>query len=161
MSWTVLYLILSTPSLSVPGLVTTASGQGQMIIAIKELQGDDGQCPSVEARKRARNEIREIVISSFCRGPEWRRIAFIDMTDTNYDCPTGLNLTTYSKRTCGPSHIGEGYSSTTFNVGGSPYNRVCGRIRGYQFAATGAFGHDLRNIDSYYVDGVSHSWSKW
>ena len=32
---------------------------------------------------------------------------------------------------------------------------MCGRIRGYQFGATGAFGHNLRNIDSYYVDGVS------
>ena len=36
-----------------------------------------------------------------------------------------------------------------------PYNRVCGRIRGYQFGGTGAFGHRLSDIDSSYVDGVS------
>ena len=125
-----------------------------MTVPIKELQGgDDGQCPSVE---RARNEIRENVISSFCRGPEWKRVAFIDMTDISYDCPTGLNLTSHSKRTCGASHTTRGgCSSTAFSVGGLPYSRVCGRIRGYQFGVTGAFGHDLRDIDSYYVDGVS------
>jgi hypothetical protein len=32
---------------------------------------------------------------------------------------------------------------------------VCGRIRGYQFGGTGAFGYDVMDIDSYYVDGVS------
>ena len=154
MSWTVLYLIFSTFSLSAPFSVTRASAQGQMTVPIKELQGgDDGQCPSVE---RARNEIRETIISSFCRGPEWRRVAFINMTDTSYDCPTGLNLTTYSKRTCGRSHTtAGGCSSTTFSVGGLPYIRVCGRIRGYQFGPTGAFGHNISDIDSYYVDGVS------
>ena len=129
-----------------------------MTVPIKELQGsDDGQCPSVE---RARNEIRETVISSFCRGPEWRRIAFINMTDTSYNCPTGLNLTSYSKRTksCGRSHTTYGgCSSTTFSVGGLPYSRVCGRIRGYQFGRTGAFfsSYQLEGINSYYVEGVS------
>ena len=106
--------------------------------------------------ERARNEIRETVISSFCRGPEWRRVVFIDMTDTSYDCPAGFNLTSYSKRTCGASHSTRGgCSSTTFSVGGLLYSHVCGRIRGYQFGANGAFGHDLRDIDSYYVHGVS------
>jgi hypothetical protein len=32
---------------------------------------------------------------------------------------------------------------------------VCGRIRAYQFGETGAFGDDVRDIDSHYVDGVS------
>ena len=38
-----------------------------------------------------------------CNGSGWRRIAFINMTDISYNtyCPTGLNLTSYSKRTCG------------------------------------------------------------
>ena len=93
-----------------------------------------------------------------CNGtPGWRRVAFINMTDTSYNCPTGLNLTSYSKRTCGRSHTGSGCSSTTFSVGGLPYSRVCGRIRGYQFGATSAFYGASRGqgIDSYYVEGVS------
>ena len=85
-----------------------------------------------------------------------RHVAFINMTDTSYNCPTGLNLTSYSKRTCGRSHTTQGgCSSTTFSIGGLPYSRVCGRIRGYQFGGTGAFDLDSRDIDSYYVDGIS------
>ena len=67
----------------------------------------DLQCPSMEERERARNEIHlttHSVISSTCNGtPGWRRVAFINVTDTSYTCPTGLNLTLYSKRTCGHS----------------------------------------------------------
>ena len=127
---------------------------------------DDGQCPSAEAIERARNELHQIANSIIlaatghqlhtCNGtPGWRRIAFINMTDTSYNCPTGLNLTSYSKRTCGRSHTQGGCSSTTFSVGGLPYSRVCGRIRGYQFGGSDAFYNSTQGIDSYYVDGVS------
>ena len=88
-----------------------------------------------------------------CSGPGWRRVAFINMTDTSYNCPTGLNLTSYSKRTCGASLTTAGCSSTTFSVEGS-YSHVCGRIRGYQIGAVGGF-INAQGIDSYYVDGVS------
>ena len=133
--------------------------------------GDDGQCPSVEAIERARNELHQIANSIIlaatghqlhtCNGtPGWRRVAFINMTDTSYNCPTGLNLTSYPKRrTCGRSHTTRvGCSSTTFSVGGLPYSRVCGRIRGYQFGSTSAFwGYSSLNqrIDGYYIDGAS------
>ena len=66
-------------------------------------------------------------------GPGWRRVAFINMTDTSYNCPSGLSLASYSKRTCGRSHTTAGCSSTTFSVGDLPYSNVCGRIEGYQF----------------------------
>ena len=112
-------------------------------------------------RESARNEIYEIanaILATTCNGtPGWRRVAFINMTDTSYNYPTGLNLTSYSKRTCGRSHTSTlgGCSSTTFSVGGLPYSRVCGRIRGYQFGATSAFFRYTRGIGSYYVEGVS------
>ena len=117
--------------------------------------------------ERARNELHQITNSIIlattghqlhtCNGtPGWRRIAFINMTDTSYNCPTGLNLTSYSKRTCGRSHTIEGgCSSTTFSIGGLPYSRVCGRIRGYQFGGPDAFYRSTEGIDGYYVDGVS------
>ena len=166
MNWTVVYLIISVFSLSAPGSVIRIAS-GQIVIAgAKVLDGsDDGQCPSVEEGERARNEIDQAVGSVTvgeysCNGtPGWRRVAFINMTDTSYNCPTGLNLTSYSKRTCGRSHttIG-GCSSTTFSVGGLPYSRVCGRIRGYQFGgaiAFWAYANQNQGIDGYYVDGVS------
>ena len=153
--------LLSVLCLSAPGSVSIASGQVQ-VTDVKVLErGDDCQYPTMEERERARNEIHQIansvITSTVCNGtPGWRRVAFINMTDTSYNCPTGLNLTSYSKRTCGRSHTIEiGCSSTTFSVGGLPYSRVCGRIRGYQFGATDAFRWSNRSIDSYYVDGVS------
>ena len=147
--------------------VITASGRRQMI-DIKLLQAGDGrQCSPMEDREMVKREIFEIVKQSVqeiaasysytCNGtPGWRRVAYINMTDTNYNCPTGLNLTSYSKRTCGRSHTNSGgCSSTTFTVGGLPYSRVCGRIKGYQFGATSAFYRAVQGIDSYYVCGVS------
>ena len=152
--------------LSSPQSVIVASGQRQKTNVKVLERGGDWQCPSVEERETMRNEIHQIVNSAIlnatghthtCNGtPGWRRIAFINMTDTRYNCPTGLNLTSYSKRTCGRSHtIQGGCSSTTFNVGDLSYSRVCGRLRGYQRGGTGAFGHNISDIDSYYVEGVS------
>ena len=156
-----LNLILLRLSLG-PGLIIVVGGQGLVTNFIKVLdRGDGQQCASVEGRDRIRNEIDQIansaILATICNGtPGWRRVAFINMTDTSYNCPTGLNLTSYSKRTCGRSHTTQGgCSSTTFSVGGLPYSRVCGRIRGYQFGGPDAFYRHTEGIDSYYVDGVS------
>ena len=71
----------------------------------------------------------------------------------------GLNLTTYSRRTCGRAHSGSNScSSTTFSVGDSQYSRVCGRAQAYRFAHHVAFwGYHFarRGIDGQYVDGLS------
>ena len=144
-----------------PGLVIITSGQGRMT-DIKVLKsGNDWQCASVEEGERIRNEVRQVansaIASSICNGtPGWRRVAFINMTDTSYNCPTGLNLTSYSKRTCGRSHTTRGgCSSTIFGVGGLPYSSVCGRIRAYQFGSTDAFLQYTVGINSHYVAGIS------
>ena len=66
-------------------------------------EGGDGQCAPMEASEKVRNEIQRIVNSAIlattghqlhtCNGtPGWRRVAFINMTDTSYNCPAGLNL---------------------------------------------------------------------
>ena len=145
-----------------PGLIIVVSGQGLVTNFIKVLDRSDGQqCASAEERDRLIDQIAySTILASICNGtPGWRRVAFINMTDTSYNCPTGLNLTSYSKRTCGRSHTTwGGCSSTTFSVGGLPYSRVCGRIRGYQFGGGSAFwgyGNHNQGIDGYYVDGVS------
>ena len=142
--------------------VNTVSGQAQMV-DIKMLKGGDGGgCALKEERQRALDEIHQTVESLLenytCNGtPGWRRVAFINMTDTSYNCPTGLSLTSYSKRTCGRSHTNSGEcSSTTFIVGGLPYSRVlCGRIKGYQFGATIVFFTSNQDINNHYIEGVS------
>ena len=94
-----------------------------------------------------------------CGGPGWRRVVFLNMMNTSHVCPTGLNLTTYSRRTCGRAHSRSlSCSSTTFSVGGSQYSRVCGRALAYRFGHNYAFAGQRRHrpgIEGQYVDGLS------
>jgi len=90
----------------------------------------------------------------------WRRVVFLNMTNTSHVCPTGLNLTTHSRRTCGRAHSGHhSCSSTTFSVGGSQYSRVCGRALAYRFGWNYGFygyhGYQQQGINGQYVDGLS------
>ena len=94
-----------------------------------------------------------------CGGPGWRRVVFLDMTNTSHDCPSGLRLTSYSRRTCGRANSSQ-YScwSTTFSVGGSQYSRVCGRALAYQWGhnyAFFAYHHGNHGINDQYLDGLS------
>ena len=90
----------------------------------------------------------------------WRRVVYLDMTDPSTTCPSGWNMTGYSKRTCGRASDSEWYTcdSVTFSVVGQ-YSRVCGQIRAYQWGSTHAFTHYQHfrqtTIDDAYVDGVS------
>ena len=62
---------------------------------------------------------------------------------------------------CGRSSSGPSCDSVTFTTYGVRYQRVCGRVRGYQFASPDAFDEEHGscpapcNIDNNYVDGVS------
>ena len=90
----------------------------------------------------------------------WRRVVYLDMTDSHTTCPSGWQLTGYSKRTCGRVSTGLWTcDSATFPVSGGEYTRVCGRIKAYQWGATLAFSsyHDgyRTTIDGAYVAGVS------
>ena len=69
-----------------------------------------------------------------CGGSGWRRVTFINMTDPTQNCPQGLNLTSYSKRSCGRAGTERRHcSSVTFIVGAPQYSQVCGRTRAHQF----------------------------
>ncbi|CAI8045784.1 hypothetical protein GBAR_LOCUS25322, partial [Geodia barretti] len=90
----------------------------------------------------------------------WRRAVYLDMTDPNTSCPSGWQLTRYSKRTCGRVSPGsETCDSVFFPVSGGPYSQVCGRIRAYQYGTPEAFWGYNRGgqttIDSAYVSGVA------
>ena len=81
------------------------------------------------------------------------------MTNTSHVCPSGLRLTSYSRRTCGRANsTGQSCWSSTFSVGGSQYSRVCGRARAYRSGVnSGFYGYHVLHhaIDSSYVDGLS------
>ena len=90
----------------------------------------------------------------------WRRAVFLDMTDTNTNCPSGWQPTGYPKTTCGRSNSNSrSCDSVFFTVCGIPYSQVCGRIRAYQYGLPNTFlGFNLRRqttIDSAYVSDVA------
>ena len=89
----------------------------------------------------------------------WRRVVYLNFTDPNTTCPSGWQLTSHSKRTCGRVSTSASCDSVTFSVSGGDYTRVCGRIIAYQDKTTDALGHYARGvvttIDGPYVDGVS------
>ena len=90
----------------------------------------------------------------------WRRVVYLNMTDPHTTCPSGWNMTEYSKRTCGRNSTGyRTCDSATFPVSGGEYNRMCGRIRAYQWGGAHAFYsyHNtiVTTIDGAYACGVS------
>ena len=90
----------------------------------------------------------------------WRRVVYLNMTDPNTNCPSGWQLTSYSKRSCGKVSTSQLSCDTVFfTVGGGEYSSVCGSIRAYQYGRTDGFEtyHDGRatTIDGAYVSGVS------
>ena len=101
-------------------------------------------------------------ISSF----NWRRVAYINMTDPEAECPSGLNETSNNitgQRACGRSVDGAGHtlaapggcSSVTFPVN-TTYCHVCGYARGYQYYTMDAFWQSpIRTINDAYIDGIS------
>ncbi len=99
------------------------------------------------------------VPSERCGGPGWRKVVFIDMTNTSQNCPQGLKLTGYSKRSCGRTHKNYGVCSSviTFPVGGGQYSRVCGRVKAYHWGYMYSFYgyYQDRGINAQYVDGLS------
>ena len=97
--------------------------------------------------------------TSTCGGLGWRRVVYLNFTDPNTPCPSGWQLTSNSKRTCGRVSTNASCDSVTFPVSGGNYTRVCGRIIAYQDRSTDAFyayhNGDVTTIDDPYVDGVS------
>ena len=93
----------------------------------------------------------------------WMRVAFLNMTDPNQQCPDGLRLITSPKRTCGRSTPAVGCASVVYKTFGHEYSHVCGRIRAYQFGRPEGFTTGY----SWLVDGITlythnqsqHIWS--
>ena len=95
---------------------------------------------------------------------DWRRVAHINMTDPEAECPSGLNEVSNSntgQRACGRSVDGDypekdlGCSPVTFPIN-TTYSQVCGIARGYQFSSMNGFQRETgETIDQVYVDGLS------
>ena len=90
----------------------------------------------------------------------WIRVAQLNMSEPGATCPPGLTLQNYSNidhSLCGRSS--SGCASTFFSTYGLNYTKVCGKVRGYQFGHIDAFNSGINNIDSFYVEGISITYS--
>ena len=101
----------------------------------------------------------------------WTRLAYLDMSDSTENCPTGFKLyESNGVRACGRATSSVGScQSVQFPSNGIRYSQVCGRVVGYQFGSPDAnypgdytgetYGSVItsehNNINSYYTDGVS------
>ena len=90
----------------------------------------------------------------------WMRVAYIDMRNSSHQCPSGLNLLTWSsspRRLCDRTNSSY-YTcpSTSFSVHGLSYSHVYGRIIAYQNGYPIAFHYSsYHSIDQAYVYGMS------
>ena len=93
-------------------------------------------------------------------GGGWTRLAYLDMSDSTVNCPTGFILyQSGGVRACGrPDSSGGSCSSVQYPSNGISYSQICGRVVGYQYGTADAvdtvYGN-ISDINSYYVDGVS------
>ena len=120
------------------------------------------------------SKVNSCNMGSLCgSGGGWTRLAYLDMSDSTKNCPSGFRL--YQSgyhRACGRPVTSSGSCvSVQFSSDGIRYSQVCGRVTGYQYGSPDALhdeGNNHRNdINSSYIDGVSitrgssrqHVWS--
>jgi dynein heavy chain len=128
------------------------------------IYGDgSSRCPSEQQRATSRQEIKERVASALgiqpphqCGAGEWIRVAYLDMKDRLQTCPSAWREnTTNGVRVCGrPPSSNDMCHGTFYPTGGRIFNKVCGRVIGYQVGHPDAF-HSSDSINSPYVEGVS------
>lgn len=150
-----------------------------------------GVCAADDLRATARDDIRSEVqriisnsttqtstpglmfnLPQCCNDPTgWTQVAFINMTNSSYQCPSAFREITTPKRVCGRRTTTRGScDGVTFSVNGAQYNQVCGRIIAYQIGTPAAFHEHFSvgtGIESFYLEGISithgnprqHVWS--
>ncbi len=90
----------------------------------------------------------------------WMRVAELNMSDNNQQCPNELQQQNHSSiRTCVRPNEPGGQTSLNFSSNAVSYSKVCGKVRAYQSGYADAFRtyHDsgrTLGLDDYFVNGV-------
>ena len=136
--------------------------------------GETGSCPAQVSRDTAIQNLRASVLTiiqsinltspNMARGPsqcgagQWYRVAHLNMSNSAQQCPSAWReYSSSGVRGCTRPQTTSGSCPATFYPTSRQYSRVCGRVIGYQYGTTDAFGYRAtgNSIDSYYVYGVS------
>ena len=143
------------------GMVWIATAQKFIRPAV--IKGIPGTCPPEQIRylmhqnlsQSVANIVADTATNHPCGPGQWTRVAYLNMSDPLQQCPSPWRLRSANGvRACGIRSSGcNSQNYTVFRR----YNKVCGRIIGYQVGSTDAFLHSngQRTINQSYVDGVS------
>ena len=86
----------------------------------------------------------------------WMKIADYDISRGD-DCPKGWNkITANNVAMCRSPSDNAGCYSSMFSVHEVNYNKICGKVKGYQKGTPSAFGEvSTPSLDNGYVEGIS------
>ena len=88
----------------------------------------------------------------------WTRVAYVNMTQPGATCPQGLELRNFDIHKLCSLSVENGCSGVLVSTL-VKYSKVCGQVRGYQYAVPQAFvsynADSSLTINDAYVDGVS------
>ena len=140
--------------------------------------GDSGDVCSTSIQdglQTIRESVKSVVdglvkLREDCGDGLWIRVAHLNMSDPSQQCPSSWReYNTSGIRACGRPATSVGSCPSTIYSTNHQYNKVCGRVIGYQVASPDAFHHfqSDNSIDGFYMDGVSithgsprnHIWS--
>ena len=137
----------------------TSSGSSPLPTSCQEVKNKQPNSPSgMYLLETANNG----TINTYCNmeelcgsGGGWTRLAYLDMSDSTVNCPSGFRLyQSGSVRACGRPVTSSGSCvSVQFPSNGMSYSQVCGRVTGYQYTSPDGSTDD--NLNGEYVDGVS------
>ena len=132
------------------------------------ITADSGNiCPDDAIRENTRESIaadiqsnlQETVFPAILLSEGWTRVAFLNMSDPNEQCPVGFVTLTSPRRACGRNTNNPSCRSVVYPANSVSYNRVCGRVIAYQYFSTEAFqpfnDDATLTVDNVYVNGVS------
>ena len=146
-------------------LTMAAVAQNQFTAKVITSSGNN-QCPPQKEIRAAleeitneiRNNLQLYSVPNQCGDGLWFRVAYLNMSDPSQQCPSAWKeYTSDGIRVCArPTSSGASCPGTLFNVG-RQYDKVCGRVIGYQFGSVDAFHADGRQftINQPYLDGIS------
>ena len=123
---------------------------------------ENPSCLTQQQWEDSLHDFRNVIASNLnevirhCKGDGWTRVAYLNMGDPMQSSPPAWrDRSANGVRVCGrPADSHNQCHSTIYSTNGDSYNRVCGRVIGYQFGHTDAFHHG-QSFDQPYVDGVS------
>ena len=150
-------------------LLQSVSGQIRVIDPVIVRGHEADTCPAGRDLQDARYIIRRNVLeklgshshqrpnlSILCGPGQWRRLYYLDMSDTSQSCPVGWIPVTCPVRGC--TGVEGTCASAYIPSGNQAYSKVCGRVSGVgDGLPDGFYRHrsNRRNIERNYLDGVS------